>query len=60
MVTPAPDFEVERLSSAGKRTGELFRLSSFRGAPVALAFGSYASRRARNKMLNKAILFVPT
>ena len=38
---PAPDFEIERLTSAGKRTGEMFRLSSTRGKPVALVFGSY-------------------
>jgi hypothetical protein len=37
----APDFEIERLSSNGDRTGETFRLSSLRGRPVALAFGSY-------------------
>ncbi|NIO09894.1 MAG: hypothetical protein GTO40_18575 [Deltaproteobacteria bacterium] len=44
-VTPpggeAPDFELERLSPEGDRTGEKSRLSSFRGRPVALAFGSY-------------------
>ena len=39
--TSAPDFEVECLSPAGKRTGEMLRLSSLRGAPVALVFGSY-------------------
>lgn len=38
---PAPDFEIERLTPAGKRTGETFRLSSTRGSPVALVFGSY-------------------
>ncbi|MBI1983405.1 MAG: hypothetical protein HYS61_04315 [Acidobacteria bacterium] len=38
---PAPDFEIERLTPAGKRTGEAFRLSSTRGRPVALVFGSY-------------------
>jgi hypothetical protein len=37
----APDFEVERLSPTGSRTGEMFRLSSLRGAAVALVFGSY-------------------
>jgi len=37
----APDFELEQLSPAGDRTGETPRLSSFRGRPVALAFGSY-------------------
>lgn len=38
---PAPDFGIERLTSAGKRSGETFRLSSTRGHPVALVFGSY-------------------
>jgi hypothetical protein len=38
---PAPDFEVERLGVDGRRTGERFKLSSTRGRPVALAFGSY-------------------
>ena len=37
----APDFEIERLTPAGKRTGEMFRLASTRGSPVALVFGSY-------------------
>jgi len=37
----APDFEIERLSPDGKRTGEMFRLSETRGRPVALIFGSY-------------------
>ena len=37
----APDFELERLSPEGERIGETTRLSSFRGRPVALAFGSY-------------------
>jgi hypothetical protein len=37
----APDFELEQLSPEGDRTGESIRLSSFRGRPVALAFGSY-------------------
>lgn len=39
--TPAPDFEVERLDRDGQRTGRMFKLSSTRGQPVALAFGSY-------------------
>jgi len=39
--TPAPDFEIERLSPDGKRTGETFQLASARGRPVALVFGSY-------------------
>ena len=43
---PAPDFEIERLDSLGKQTGETFRLSdlfgsSAHGKPVALVFGSY-------------------
>ncbi len=38
---PAPDFELELLTPAGKRTGELFKLSSARGKPVGLIFGSY-------------------
>ena len=37
----APDFRIERLSEQGKRTGEMFELSSRRGRPVALVFGSY-------------------
>jgi hypothetical protein len=37
----APDFEIERLTPAGKRSGETFRLSSTRGKPAALVFGSY-------------------
>ena len=38
---PAPDFELERLSADGKRTGTTLRLSGLRGRPVALVFGSY-------------------
>ncbi len=38
---PAPDFELERLSGDGKRTGNHVRLSSLRGKPVLLYFGSY-------------------
>jgi len=37
----APDFEIERLDRAKKRTGEFVKLSNLRGRPVALAFGSY-------------------
>lgn len=37
----APDFELERLSANGKRTGEMVRLSQSKGRPVALIFGSY-------------------
>ena len=36
----APDFEIERLSPEGQRTGETFRLSENRGRPVAMVFGS--------------------
>jgi hypothetical protein len=39
--TLAPDFEIERLSAKGERTGQSFRLSSRRGRPVGLIFGSY-------------------
>lgn len=38
---PAPDFEIERLSGAGQRTGEMFRLSQAFGRPIGLIFGSY-------------------
>ena len=38
---PAPDFELELLTLAGKRSGEMFKLSSARGKPVGLIFGSY-------------------
>jgi hypothetical protein len=52
---PAPDFSLERLGAAGERvgaaderlgaadgpTGDRVRLSSLRGRPVALVFGSY-------------------
>ncbi len=37
----APDFELEVLDRARKRTGETVRLSNLRGKPVALLFGSY-------------------
>jgi hypothetical protein len=37
----APDFELEMLDRAKKRTGETVSLSSLRGKPVALLFGSY-------------------
>jgi hypothetical protein len=37
----APDFEIERLSSQGQRTGEMFRLSQALGRPIGLVFGSY-------------------
>ena len=38
---PAPDFELERLTVDGKRTDQRVRLSSLRGKPVLLYFGSY-------------------
>lgn len=38
---PAPDFTAEKLSSDGKRTGEMMALSSLQGMPVALVFGNY-------------------
>jgi len=37
----APDFRLERLGPAGERTGEQMILSSLRGKPVGLIFGSY-------------------
>ncbi len=37
----APDFEVEKLTAGGDRTGEFFQLSSVRGKPIALVMGSY-------------------
>jgi hypothetical protein len=37
----APEFEVERLDRRGRRTGGMFRMSSMRGKPVAIVFGSY-------------------
>ncbi|MDX1485085.1 MAG: hypothetical protein R3229_11440 [Alphaproteobacteria bacterium] len=37
----APDFELELLDAQGGRTGELLSLSSLRGKPVGLIFGSY-------------------
>jgi len=38
---PAPDFELEVLDRAKKRTGATVSLSSLRGKPVALLFGSF-------------------
>jgi len=37
----APDFALERLDPAGRRSGESLRLSSLRGRPTGLIFGSY-------------------
>jgi len=37
----AADFELELLDPSGARTGEMRKLSSHRGRPVALIFGSY-------------------
>ena len=39
--SPAPDFNLEILSSSGEQTEEKFRLSSALGQPVGLIFGSY-------------------
>ncbi|HVB81553.1 MAG TPA: hypothetical protein VNE82_16600 [Candidatus Binataceae bacterium] len=38
----APDFEIEVLTRGRKSTGEQVRLSSLRGKPVGLIFGSYS------------------
>jgi hypothetical protein len=37
----APDFTLERLAADGSRTGGMFTLSSLKGQPVGLVFGSY-------------------
>ena len=37
----APDFTLEVLTSEGKRSGELLKLSSLFGRPIGLVFGSY-------------------
>lgn len=37
----APDFELDVLDRARRRTGETVRLSALAGTPVALVFGSY-------------------
>jgi hypothetical protein len=37
----APDFTLELLSPTGARTGEPLTLSSLRGKPVGLIFGSF-------------------
>ena len=38
---PAPDFELERLTPDGGRSGRTFRLFESRGRPLGLVFGSY-------------------
>jgi hypothetical protein len=38
---PAPDFDLELLTGDGKRSDQRVRLSSLRGKPVLLYFGSY-------------------
>ena len=37
----APDFNLEKLTFDGARTGEFVGLSTLRGKPVTLYFGSY-------------------
>ncbi len=37
----APEFELERLSPAGMRTGDRLGLAALRGRPVGLIFGSF-------------------
>lgn len=37
----APEFSLRRLGADGKLTEEVLQLSSLRGKPVALVFGSY-------------------
>ena len=37
----APDFELDLLDRDRKRTGDIVRLATLRGKPVALMFGSY-------------------
>ncbi|MEE8395138.1 MAG: hypothetical protein V3S29_03725 [bacterium] len=39
--TAAPDFELDVLDRARQRTGQTVRLSSLRGRPVGLIFGSW-------------------
>ena len=39
--SPAPDFDVERLSPQGERTDQSVRLSDHFDRPVGLIFGSY-------------------
>lgn len=37
----APDFQLELLGTAGERIGKQMTLSSLRGKPVGMIFGSY-------------------
>ena len=37
----APEFQLERLGTAGERIGKQMTLSSLRGKPVGMIFGSY-------------------
>ena len=37
----APDFQLELLGTSGERTGDQMTLSSLRGKPVGMIFGSY-------------------
>lgn len=39
--SPAPDFELDILDKENGRTGDKIQLSSLRGRPVGLIFGSY-------------------
>ncbi len=50
VLSMAPDFEAERLSPVGERTGNFVRISSLRGAPVGLLFGSYTCPIFRNQI----------
>ena len=45
----APDFNIEKLDKKGQRTGEMFQLSSTRGKPVAIVFGSFTWTPFRNQ-----------
>ena len=49
-VDAAPDFALERIAPDGTRTGDVFRLSSARGRPVALAFGSLTCPPFRDRI----------
>lgn len=41
LASMAPDISLERLSAEGARTGEFVALSSLRGRPAGLIFGSF-------------------